>query len=93
MTVLYFSSTGNCLYLSKRIGGEIVSIPKCIEENKHTFEDKEIGVIFPVYGLAIPPFIREFISALNVNCDYFYAVATYGFFSGAVCNELNTPRH
>ena len=42
-----------------------------------------------MYGLAIPPFIREFIGNLNVKCDYFYAIATYGFFSGAVCNELN----
>ena len=38
MTVLYFSSTGNSLYIAKRIGGKLLSIPECI--HKEVF-DKE----------------------------------------------------
>ena len=88
MTVLYFSSTGNCLYVAKRIGGEKMSIPICIEEHVTEIEDKEIGIVFPIYGLCIPPFIEEFIKSINFKCEYFFAVATYGFFPGAVCNQL-----
>lgn len=88
MTVLYFSSTGNSLYVAKRIGGSALSIPQCIERERYAFEDTEIGVVFPVYGLCVPPFIMEFLEKLDVTCDYFFAVATYGFFPGAVCGQL-----
>ena len=89
MTVLYFSSTGNCLYVAKRIGGEMLSIPKCIEESRYEIKDTEVGLVIPVYGLCVPPFIAEFIEKLDVKASYFYAVATYGFFPGAVCDQLS----
>ena len=88
MTVLYFSSTGNSLYVAKRIGGERLSIPVCIEEKVTEIEDEEIGIVFPIYGLTVPPFIEEFIKSISVECEYFFAIATYGFFPGAVCGQL-----
>ena len=96
MTVLYFSSTGNCLYVAKRIGGDKMSIPICIEENVREIEDNEIGIVFPIYGLCIPPFIEDFIKNISVDCEYFFAIATYGFFPGAVCGqlkEISTKNH
>lgn len=30
MTVLYLTSTGNCLYVAKKIGGELCSIPQAV---------------------------------------------------------------
>ena len=93
MTVFYFSSTGNSLYVAKRIGGSLLSIPKCIEkmnlDGDFKISDSEVGIIFPVYGLCIPPFIHDFIKKLTVKCTYFFAIATYGFFPGAVCGQLN----
>lgn len=88
MTVLYFSSTGNSLYLAKRMGGNTISIPYCIENEKYVFEDSEVGMVFPDYGLCVPPFIVEFIEKLTVKTDYFFSVVTYGFFPGAVCGQL-----
>lgn len=44
MTVLYFSSTGNCLYIAKRIGGNILSIPVCIHAGNYKIEDSEVGI-------------------------------------------------
>ena len=88
MTILYFSSTGNNLYVAKRLGGEVLSIPKLIDENRHDFSDDSVGIVFPVYGLCVPPYIEEFIRKISVECDYFFAIATYGFFSGAVCGQL-----
>ncbi len=88
MTVLYFSSTGNSLYLAKRIGGTALPVPACMREERFAFEDGVIGIVFPVYGLCVPPFLAEFIQKLRVECGYFFAVATYGFFPGAVCGQL-----
>ena len=88
MTVLYFSSTGNSLYLAKRIGGEVISIPYCLDNGKYVFEDSDVGIVFPDYGLCVPPFIVEFIGKLTVEAGYFFAVVTYGFFPGAVCGQL-----
>lgn len=92
MTVFYFSSTGNSLYVAKRIGGNLISIPKCFEKLKadgdFKISDSEVGIIFPIYGLCIPPFIHDFIKKLSVECSFFFAVATYGFFPGAVCGQL-----
>ena len=88
MTVLYFSSTGNNLYVAKRIGDDNYSIPQLIEKEIYDFEDDTIGVVFPVYGLCIPPFIEEYLGKISVKCDYLFAIATYGFFSGAICGEI-----
>ena len=92
MTVFYFSSTGNSLYVAKRIGGNLISIPKCFEklnaDGDFKISDSEVGIIFPVYGLCIPPFIHDFIKKISVECSFFFAIATYGFFPGAVCGQL-----
>lgn len=89
MTLLYFSSTGNSLYVAKRIGGELRSIPVCMKKEEYDFSDSEVGIIFPIYGLCIPPFIEVYLKKINVEADYFFAVATYGFFPGAVCGQLS----
>ena len=89
MTVLYFSSTGNCLYIAKRIGGEKLSIPVCIQAGNYKIEDSEVGIIFPVYGLCVPPFIAEFIEKETIDTAYLFGIATYGFFPGAVCSQLS----
>ena len=88
MTILYFSSTGNCLYLAKRIGGEVISIPDCKKGSVYYFEDDRVGVVFPVYGLCVPPFIEEFLENTEITTEYFFAIATYGFFPGAVCRQV-----
>lgn len=90
MTVLYFSSTGNNLYVAKKIGGERLSIPQLIENNQYEFEDDCIGIVFPVYGLCVPPYIEEYLRKLSVTCNYLFAIATYGFFSGAICGQINS---
>ncbi|SPW87228.1 Uncharacterised protein [Enterococcus faecium] len=33
MTILYFTATGNSLYVAKRLGGKLISIPQMIKEN------------------------------------------------------------
>ena len=35
MKTLYFTATGNSLYIAKSIGGELLSIPKMIKEGRY----------------------------------------------------------
>ena len=51
MKTLYFSSTGNCLYVAKCLGGECLSIPKLIKQGIYEIKDDVVGIVFPVYGL------------------------------------------
>ena len=92
MTTLYFSSTGNCLYVAKKLGGKNLPIPSCIKNGIYEVKDDIVGIIFPVYGLLIPPFIEEYIKKISVECDYFFAVATYGFFPGGITSLLREIR-
>lgn len=88
MTVLYFTSTGNCLYVAKKIGGKLYSIPQAIKTNTYAFEDDAIGLVFPVYGLCVPPYITAFLSKAHFKTGYLFAVLTYGFYDGGAISHL-----
>lgn len=88
MTILYFTSTGNCLYVAKKIGGKLCSIPQAVKSGNYAFEDDTIGIVFPVYGLCVPPYVTEFISKVHFKTNYLFAVITYGFYDGGATNHL-----
>ncbi len=88
MTILYFTSTGNCLAVAKKIGGRLCSIPQMNKTKEYTFSDDSIGIICPVYGLCIPPYVQEFIKKAQFNCSYLFGIITYGFIDGAVCKQM-----
>lgn len=92
MKTLYFSSTGNCLYVAKQLGGQAIPLAPLLRDEPCIVEDEAVGIVFPVYGLCIPPIIEEFLQRLQVKCEYLFAIATYGFFPGAVCNQLHQLR-
>ncbi len=89
MTILYFSSTGNCLQVAKRIGGTLLSIPQMVKEKKYNVSDDVIGIIFPIYGFALPKIVNEFITSANLKAEYIFAVGTYGKESGATMLNLS----
>lgn len=88
MKILYFTATGNNLYLAKRIGNEYYSIPKLIKERRFEFEDEKIGIVFPVYFLGVPEIVEEFLNKAKLKSKYIFAVASYGGFSGAATRHL-----
>lgn len=88
MTILYFSATGNSLYVAKRLGGELYSIPKLLKEGKFEFEDDKIGIVYPVYRLSVPPMIIEFLSKANLKSDYIFTVATTGHPFGTTAKQM-----
>ncbi|WP_298838742.1 EFR1 family ferrodoxin [Clostridium sp.] len=88
MKVLYFTATGNNLYVAKKIGGQYFSIPKLIKEKQLEFEDEKIGIVFPVYNGGVPKIVEEFLDKANLKSKYIFGIATYGAFSGSSSRHL-----
>lgn len=88
MKVLYFTATGNNLYVAKKIGGDYYSIPKLIKEGQFEFTDEKIGIIFPSYFGGVPTIIEEFLNKVKLNSNYIFAVISYGSLSGPVIPDL-----
>jgi ferredoxin len=83
MKIYYFTATGNSLYVAKRIGGELYSIPQMLKAGKRTFEDDEIGFVFPCYSLGVPRIVKDFIQRSLFKAEYLFAVMTYGNMAAA----------
>lgn len=88
MTILYFTATGNGLYIAKKIGGKLISIPKAVKSKNYYFSDDKIGIIFPIYGWAVPQYIREFLQNVQLDSKYIFAVMSYGMLHGAAASHL-----
>lgn len=88
MMIFYFTSTGNCLYVAKRLGGELYSIPQLMKEKSFSFKDDVIGLVFPTYGFGLPNMVRQFLEQVSWEAEYSFAIATYGNLTGAVLPNL-----
>lgn len=78
MKIFYFTATGNSLYVAKKVGGELISIPQALKNITLTFEDEKIGIIFPCYGLSTPKIVSEFIEKVTLKSPYIFTILTYG---------------
>ncbi|MDR3205578.1 MAG: EFR1 family ferrodoxin [Candidatus Methanoplasma sp.] len=79
MKVLYYTGTGNSLYVAKKIGGELLSIPNLLRRGKCGIEDDDaIGLVFPCYGYTFPRTVLDFLAAADLKAKYTFAVSTYG---------------
>ncbi len=78
MKIFYFTGTGNSLYIAKRFGGELYSIPQVLKGKDNIYEDEKIGLIFPTYGFSIPTIVREFIEKITLKSPYIFAIMTCG---------------
>ncbi len=88
MKVLYFTATGNSLHVAKTIGGDLLSIPQMIKDDNYEFSDDKIGIVCPLYSWSIPTYVAEFLKKCKFNCDYLFAIVTYGIYSAGVTNHL-----
>ena len=79
--ILYFTATGNCLYVARQLAGEnaeLLSIPQLVKQGRYAFEADEIGIVYPIYGHMPPNMVREFIKEARLKAAYKFAVLTYG---------------
>ena len=78
MTVCYFSGTGYCLYVARRIGGTLLSIPQLIRQESIEIADEAVGIVCPVYNGEMPMMVRAFLKKAHIRAEYFFFVYTYG---------------
>ena len=78
MTILYFTATGNSLYVAKQFKSELVSIPQAMKNGRYNFSDDAIGLVCPVFGHEMPPIVKRFLEKANLNAAYRFCILTYG---------------
>lgn len=83
--ILYFTGTGNSLFLAKRVCGEgerLVSIAECMQNEEYRIvlpEGESLGLVFPVYFYTLPTIVREFLEKAEIqNATYVYSLITCG---------------
>ena len=79
--VLYFTGTGNCLYVSRQLADEqteLLSIPQLMKQQRFDIEADEIGLVYPIYGHMPPYMVRQFIQKAKLKAEYKFAILTYG---------------
>lgn len=92
--IFYFSSTGNCKYVSQRIseqtGDEILPIRNYIDCENIEIElkpNENLGFVIPTYFGSFPKIVIDFIERLCVKFsgdNYMFFVATYGSRTGNI---------
>ena len=79
--ILYFTGTGNCLYIARQLAGkegEILSIPQLVKNKQYEIEADEIGIVYPIYGHMPPHMVWQYIKKAKLHASYKFAVLTYG---------------
>ena len=72
MIVCYFTATGNCLYIARRIGGTLLPIPQLMRQDRIEVCDDAVGIIAPVYAGEMPMVVKTFLSRAEIKTDYFF---------------------
>jgi ferredoxin len=88
MKIVYFSSTGNSLYIAKRLGGELLSIPQLKKNGIYEIIDDVVGIICPVYGFTIPNFVKEYLEKVIIRAEYIFSIMTFGNISMAALTQI-----
>lgn len=80
--ILYFTGTGNCLYVARELAAEgekVLSIPQELRrEGELAYADDAIGIVYPIYGHMMPDMVKTFLERATLDTPYLYFVCTYG---------------
>lgn len=84
MKIYYFTSTGNSLYVAKKIKEkiedcELISIPKALKNEEFIVKDETVGFIYPIHCGSLAMVVEEFISKVKIDKDsYVFAIGVTG---------------
>ena len=84
MKIYYFTSTGNSLYVAKKIKEslsdcELISIPTALKKQDFNIDDDVIGLVYPIHCGSLPIVVEDFISKLKVkDKTYIFAIGVTG---------------
>ena len=92
MTIFYFTATGNSLYVAKRLGGSLMSIPQVLKSGKSNYADDVIGIVCPCYAGGIPRIVKRFLDKVELKADYIFAVMTYGSAQTSALDQMKKQR-
>lgn len=90
--IIYFSATGNSLYVAKQLAKDnerLIFIPEAIDNGIFEYDvdkNENVGIISPTYNWTIPSIVEEFLSRLKLNFSvkpYTYYTGTFGTTTGA----------
>ena len=88
MKILYFTATGNCLYVAKQLGGELLSIPQLMKSKTFAVEDEVVGVISPVYCADMPKMVQRYLRQAKIRAQYVFGICTYGYQAGGAMRHM-----
>lgn len=87
--IFYFSGTGNCIDISRRLsavfGHGTANIAKEVSgECSYRLEEREmVGIVCPVYFYGIPLIVEDFIERMTFDREpHFFLVLSFGTFPG-----------
>ena len=89
MKILYFTATGNSLYIAKSLCGELLSIPQLIKSKTYSIEDDTVGIVFPCFYWGVPEIVENYLKKAEITADYIFAVVSYGSSVGKTFDILN----
>lgn len=78
MKILYFTATGNNLYIAKHFEAELLSIPQLVNDDVYNIEDDAVGIVYPVYYGIVPKMVEKYLKKATIKTDYLFAVCSYG---------------
>ena len=78
MKIFYFTGTGNSLYVAQQLGGELLSIPQVMKDDRIEIQDEAVGIVCPIYAGDMPKMVQRFLEKAKIETDYFFMVYTYG---------------
>lgn len=82
MKILYFTSTGNCLWVARKFTDTPLSIVQLLRSESYEISDNEaIGIVVPDHVCDIPELVRKYLKKATLKAPYKFAIITYG--SGA----------
>ena len=93
--IIYFSATGNCEFIAKKIANEFLDQAKSITDIKDKIvlaDGESLGIVTPTYFWRLPSIVEDFLSSVkieNAENSYIYYIATYGTTSGQTDYYVN----
>lgn len=82
MKIFYFTSTGNSLYVSKKIkeNFEVCDLVKISRELDNVIvEEEKIGIVYPLHSFGLPVVVEEFLKKIKFKSNpYIFVVQVTG---------------
>lgn len=79
MKVIYFTSTGNCLWVARHFTETPMSMVQLLRSEEYEISDSEaIGIVVPDHVCDIPEPVRKYLEKAKLDAPYKFAVVTYG---------------